>query len=550
MSYVALYRKWRPHVFEDVVGQKHIVRTLKNSIITGRIAHAYLFCGSHGTGKTTTAKLLARAVNCLNPCDGNPCNQCEICRGILDESMLDVIEIDAASNNSVDNVREIRDEVVYSPSHARYKVYIIDEVHMLSAGAFNALLKTLEEPPAHVIFILATTESHKLPSTIVSRCQKYEFRRIAADDIVQRLREISSDSGTGFEDKALKLIAKVSGGALRDAISILDQCISTGGKNITYHDVLSVIGAANDDILHDILKSLIDRDIAKVLLIVDDIVMSGKDVGRFCSDLVLYLRNILMVKVAGQMNGIIDDVDGKLAALAGELEEHVMVSMIKELSATEASLKWASQPRIMLEMCMVKLCRPESFLNEEQPVSRAAAAQNKQDSGAAQNKQDSAAVQNSQDDGAQHQQGVLPGQAPARDTLPGVPDEKSNRAAFTEFTKWKDVQESLKKSGRMSIFANLIGTRAVHLNEKVVTVIFSQGDSLKKTIISKFENLKLIEDTVSSIMGREIKLKCVDAEELQSVPHPAAVHDEENDAIKKVMELSEKFNIPVNVIDE
>jgi DNA polymerase-3 subunit gamma/tau len=226
MSYTALYREWRPLVFEDVVEQEHIVKTLKYSVTAGRIAHAYLFCGTRGTGKTTMAHILSRAINCLNPQNGDPCNECEVCKGILEGSILDVLEIDAASNNSVDNVREIRDEVIYAPSTARYKVYIIDEVHMLSTGAFNALLKTLEEPPSHVVFILATTEPHKLPATILSRCQRFDFRKISVEGIVQRLDKVAHANGITFEKEALRLISRLADGALRDALSIMDQCMS------------------------------------------------------------------------------------------------------------------------------------------------------------------------------------------------------------------------------------------------------------------------------------------------------------------------------------
>ncbi|HQA57033.1 MAG TPA: DNA polymerase III subunit gamma/tau, partial [Acetivibrio sp.] len=272
MAYLALYRKWRPLVFEDVVEQEHVVKTLRNSINTGRIAHAYLFSGTRGTGKTTMAKIFSRAVNCLNPKDGDPCNECEICKGILNGSLLDVIEIDAASNNGVDNVRELRDEVVYTPSKAKYKVYIIDEVHMLSTGAFNALLKTLEEPPSHVIFILATTEPHKLPATILSRCQRFDFRRISVDSIAKRIEYIAGESGVDIKEDASRLIAKLSDGALRDAISILDQCISLGNKELTYEDVLKVVGLVTDTFIVEVVDNIKNQDVGKVLEAVNRLV--------------------------------------------------------------------------------------------------------------------------------------------------------------------------------------------------------------------------------------------------------------------------------------
>jgi len=266
VSYLALYRKWRPLVFEDVVEQEHVVRTLRNSICSGRIAHAYLFCGTRGTGKTTMAKIFSRAVNCLNPKDGDPCNQCEICQGILNGSLLDVIEIDAASNNSVDDIRVLRDEVIYTPSKARYKVYIIDEVHMLSTGAFNALLKTLEEPPAHVIFILATTEPHKLPATILSRCQRFDFRRIPVDSIVKRIEYIAKESGVEIRREGCH----------------------------KHKDVLSVVGLVTDTFIAEVVDAIKNKEVGRVLNAVDELVMEGKNIGQFVSELVMYYRNLMI----------------------------------------------------------------------------------------------------------------------------------------------------------------------------------------------------------------------------------------------------------------
>jgi DNA polymerase-3 subunit gamma/tau len=306
MSYIALYRKWRPLVFEDVVEQEHVVKTLKNAVKSARIAHAYLFCGTRGTGKTSMAKIFSRAINCLNPRDGDPCNECDICRGILSGSLLDVIEIDAASNNSVDNIRDIRDEVIYTPSSAKYKVYIIDEVHMLSSGAFNALLKTLEEPPSHAVFILATTEPHKLPATILSRCQRFDFRRIPIESIMGRLDRIAEASGVSLHKEASKLIAKMADGALRDAISILDQCMAVGAKEVSYEDVLTVVGIVNDTFISEIVDAINSKDINHILKMVEKLVMDGKDISKFVSDLVLYYRNLLICKITDKPEEIID----------------------------------------------------------------------------------------------------------------------------------------------------------------------------------------------------------------------------------------------------
>ena len=294
MSYTALYRKFRPSTFDQVKGQDHIVQTLKNQINANRIGHAYLFCGTRGTGKTSVAKIFAKAVNCEHPVDGSPCNECETCRGITNGSAMNVIEIDAASNNGVDNIRQIRDEIQYSPSSGKYTVYIIDEVHMLSIGAFNALLKTLEEPPAYVIFILATTEPHKIPITILSRCQRYDFKRISIDTIAARLSELMEKESIEVEDKAIRYVAKAADGSMRDALSLLDQCIAFYlGQKLTYDNVLDVLGAVDNEIFSRLTRSVIDSDVTTSLNILDEIIMQGREPGQFVNDFIWYLRNLM-----------------------------------------------------------------------------------------------------------------------------------------------------------------------------------------------------------------------------------------------------------------
>ena len=299
MSYTALYRKFRPSEFGDVKGQEHIVTTLQNQIKANRIGHAYLFCGTRGTGKTTAAKIFARAVNCEHPADGSPCGECEMCRSIAAGTSMNVIEIDAASNNGVDNIREIKEEVAYRPTEGRYKVYIIDEVHMLSSGAFNALLKTLEEPPEYVIFILATTEVHKIPVTIMSRCQHYDFRRITIETISARLKELMEAEQVEVEDKAIRYIAKAADGSMRDALSLLDQCIAFYlGQKLTYDNVLEVLGAVDTDVFSRLLRSLIGRKVPQVLDTVEDLVMQGRELLQLSVDFTWYLRNLLLVKTS------------------------------------------------------------------------------------------------------------------------------------------------------------------------------------------------------------------------------------------------------------
>lgn len=295
MSYTALYRKFRPDNFADVKGQDHIVTTLTNQINANRIGHAYLFCGTRGTGKTTVAKILAKAVNCEHPVNGSPCNECEMCKAIQAGTSMNVIEIDAASNNGVDNIREIREEVAYRPTEGRYKVYIIDEVHMLSIGAFNALLKTLEEPPEYVIFILATTEAHKIPITILSRCQRYDFKRISIDTIAGRLRELINKEGWDVEDKAVRYLARMADGSMRDSLSLLDQCAAFYiGEKLTYDHVLEVLGAVDTEVFSKLLRRLLDMDVHAVIETVEELTMQGRELSQLAADFTWYLRNLLL----------------------------------------------------------------------------------------------------------------------------------------------------------------------------------------------------------------------------------------------------------------
>mgnify|MGYP002299473238 FL=1 len=304
MAYQALYRKWRPLEFEDVKGQEHIVTTLKNQIRADRIGHAYLFCGTRGTGKTTVAKIFAKAVNCEHPVDGSPCGECPTCKAIAEGRSMNVIEIDAASNNGVDNIREIRDEVQYSPTEGRYKVYIIDEVHMLSIGAFNALLKTLEEPPAYVIFILATTEAHKIPVTILSRCQRYDFHRISIETIAGRLSQLMEAEHINVEEKAIRYVAKAADGSMRDALSLLDQCIAFYlGQDLKYENVLEVLGAVDTAVFAEMLSYILKADTYACMQLLEQIIMQGRDLGQFVSDFVWYLRNLLLVKTTDDEGG-------------------------------------------------------------------------------------------------------------------------------------------------------------------------------------------------------------------------------------------------------
>ncbi len=362
MSYTALYRKFRPTVFEDVKGQDHIVTTLKNQIRSGRMSHAYLFCGTRGTGKTTVAKIFAKAVNCEHPVDGSPCGQCPSCKSIAEGSSMNVIEIDAASNNGVDSIRRIVEEVNYSPAEGRYKVYIIDEVHMLSIGAFNALLKTLEEPPSYVIFILATTEVHKIPITILSRCQRYDFRRITIDTISDRLKELTQKEQVQIEEKAVRYIAKAADGSMRDALSLLDQCIAFYfDQELTYDKVLDVLGAVDTEVFSRMLREVLKGDVTAALGVLQDIVLQGRELSQFVTDFTWYLRNLLLIKSAEGVEDIIDVSSDNLARLKEEAqiaENDTIMRYIRVLSELSGQIRYAAQKRILIEIAIIKLCRP------------------------------------------------------------------------------------------------------------------------------------------------------------------------------------------------
>ena len=363
MSYVALYRKARPRTFEEVKGQDHIVKTLKNQVKAGRTQHAYLFCGTRGTGKTSVAKIMAKAVNCEHPVDGSPCNECASCRAIAAGNSMNVIEIDAASNNGVDNIREIVEEVRYRPTQGNFKVYIIDEVHMLSAGAFNALLKTLEEPPSYIIFILATTESGKIPTTILSRCQRYDFRRIDQETIIARMRELTERENVKAEDRALRFVARSADGSMRDALSLLDQCMAFYmGETLTYEKALSALGAVDTDVFGELLGEIIAGNAGRAVLIFEKIMERGREVGQFVSDFLWYMRNLLLAATSDEALEAVDASDEQLEVLkmhASHVEPETVMRYIRILSDLWNSMRLASNRRVLTEVAIVRLCRPQ-----------------------------------------------------------------------------------------------------------------------------------------------------------------------------------------------
>lgn len=363
MSYTALYRKFRPGDFEEVKGQDHIVTTLRNQIRRERIGHAYLFCGTRGTGKTTLAKIMAKAVNCEHTINGSPCNQCEMCRKINSQTSMNVVEIDAASNNGVSNIREIIDEVQYSPTEGKYKVYIIDEVHMLSTGAFNALLKTLEEPPSYVIFILATTEAHKIPITILSRCQRYDFKRISIDTIADRMRELVSREKIEVEEKALRYIAKMADGSMRDGLSLLDQCIAFYmDQKLTYDNALEVLGAVDISVYSKMYNNLISYNAVGCIEVINDMMIAGRDISQFINEFIWYLRNLMLLSSSESGSEMVDVSEEQLAVMKDEAKKvdvEVLMRYIRILSELSGQIRYSTQKRVMIEVTFIKLCKPQ-----------------------------------------------------------------------------------------------------------------------------------------------------------------------------------------------
>ena len=374
MSYTALYRKWRPVTFEDVKGQDHIVQTLKNQITSGRIGHAYLFCGTRGTGKTSIAKIFARAVNCEHPVDGSPCNQCASCQAVLSGSSLNVVEIDAASNNGVENIREIREQVQYPPTEGNYRVYIIDEVHMLSTGAFNALLKTLEEPPSYVIFILATTEAHRIPVTVLSRCQRYDFKRISLPTPTARLKELTDAEQIAVEEKALAYIARAADGSMRDALSLLDQCVAFHyGKLLTYDNVLEVLGAVDTTVFSSLFRAIVSGDTRSCIYLLEEMIVQGRELGQFVNDFIWYMRNLLLIMTTDDAENMLDMSEDNIRLLkeeAGLTHTETLMRYIRVFSDLSNQLRYASQKRVLVELAFIRLTKPQMEENLDSVIQR------------------------------------------------------------------------------------------------------------------------------------------------------------------------------------
>lgn len=469
MAYIALYRKFRPQNFRDMVGQEHITKTLKNQMKNERVAHAYLFSGGRGSGKTTTAKILARAVNCLHPVDGEPCNECEICKQALEGTLIDISEIDAASNNGVDNIRDIREEVEFIPTSGKYRVYIIDEVHMLSTGAFNALLKTLEEPPKHVIFILATTEPQKLPVTILSRCQRFDFKRISIDDIIKRLKIICTESNIEIEDGALKIIAKMSDGAMRDAISILERCVADGSEKITEEQIRELVGIPEIDYLLRLTNSILANDASKVLEISEELINSGKDLDVFTWELIKFIRDLLMLHISDNLVIYKDEDKSKMQDLLKLTTKERLLSLITDISTLQNSMKWATDKEVIFETGLIRIT-----LTSGSNVIATSSVQ-------------SSKVEN---------------QTTVATTVP---------KELSEDDKYKnEVLLLLKENHKMIMHTILKNAEIKKADEDLVHIIFSKTlDDVNKQYMQKDESKVTIKEMIKKAFGKEMKIKYV-----------------------------------------
>ena len=542
MSYTALYRKFRPSEFGDVKGQEHIVTTLQNQIKANRIGHAYLFCGTRGTGKTTAAKIFARAVNCEHPVDGSPCGECAMCRSIAAGTSMNVIEIDAASNNGVDNIREIKEEVTYRPTEGRYKVYIIDEVHMLSSGAFNALLKTLEEPPEYVIFILATTEVHKIPVTIMSRCQHYDFRRISIDTISDRLNELMEAEQVEVEDKAIRYIAKAADGSMRDALSLLDQCIAFYlGQKLTYDNVLEVLGAVDTDVFSRLLRNIIRRNVPAVLDTVEELVMQGRELLQLSVDFTWYLRNLLLVKTSDMPEDVLDVSTENLAQLKEEaemIEADVLLRYIRIFSELTEQLRYATQKRVLLEVTLIKLCTPAMEVKTDSLLDRIRALEEKLEKGLAAAQ---AAVPAGMYPGGPggYPEGSYPGGYPAG------PGSKTGAAAKQEVPLAipEDVQEEVKNFRSIAeevsapVSTYLKKARLSLGGENRLMVVLPDG--LGASIVGTEEHKKELEEKIEQRIGKKVEVEVREIEEGRRF----------EDTFIDLEKLKEKINMDIIVED-
>ena len=517
MSYMALYRKWRPDEFEEVKGQEHVVTTLKNQITHDRIGHAYLFCGTRGTGKTTVAKLFAKAVNCEHPLeDGSPCNECATCKAISAGTSLNVIEIDAASNNGVDNIRDIREEVQYSPTEGKYKVYIIDEVHMLSIGAFNALLKTLEEPPSYVIFILATTEAHKIPITILSRCQRYDFRRIRLETIYERLADLLKREGVEAEEKAIRYVAKAADGSMRDALSLLDQCIAFYlGQTLTYENVLEVLGTVDVEVFNKLMQHVVANDTMAALQVVDEIVWQGRELSQFVTDFTWYMRNLLLLKSTNDINDQLDISAENLDSMkqvAEQVEMDSLMRYVRVFSEMSNQIRYATQKRVTLELAIIKLTTPQMESNMDSILDRIRVLEKKIEEGAFSLSEEQLAVLGSQG---------------TKESAPVEMEANINREdilqkelAPAEYEDMKMIMASIDRIKHEPELRNKVGTgtmsfldeASINIGHDHKSLVFSfagtEKGKMAHTQFSKEEHRQALQDIIGELTEKRVDITC------------------------------------------
>lgn len=530
----ALYRVYRPKTFGDVVGQEHIVKTLKNQIKNNNIGHAYLFSGTRGTGKTSTAKIFARAVNCLNPINEEPCNECEICIDALNDNIMDIVEIDAASNNSVDDIRELRECVKYTPSKAKYKVYIIDEVHMLSQGAFNALLKTLEEPPSYVIFILATTEPHKIPATILSRCQRFDFKRVSSKDIASRMSYICKKENIEAEEKALSLIARNSQGALRDALSILDQCMSFGNEKIEYNDVIELLGTVNIDELFELSQSIIDENTKKSLEILNEFIIWGKDIRNLINDLIDHFRNLMVCKVSKDLDEIISLPEESIERLK-EQSQYVnindLIRILNILSETQDSMKSSSNTRILTEVTIMKIAQPMFDESKEALIKRIENLEEKIESGNI--KVSTVQIEQSKDVKSQI---IEDDKVEENKEDVAYEEVKSEDVRLVE-SSWKKITQKIKDDRKLSIAALLKEVNTFNVKDNILYLIFNDNFSFARSRLNSKDTIEYVESIIRSVLNRSFNIQIYLKSEVASLNLSETINkaDEGEEILKNIV---------------
>ncbi len=535
----ALYRAYRPQTFKDVVGQEHIIRTLKNQIQNNNVGHAYLFCGTRGTGKTSTAKIFARALNCQNSVDEEPCNECEVCKDILSDTIMDVIEIDAASNNSVDDIREIRENVKYTPAKCKYKVYIIDEVHMLSQGAFNALLKTLEEPPSYVIFILATTEPHKIPATILSRCQRFDFKRVTVKDMSTRMKEICDDVNIVVDDRALNLIARNSQGALRDALSILDQCMSFSENDIEYKDVVDLLGTVNIEQLFEMAEYVIKEDTKKCLEILNEFVVWGKDIKNLIDDLIDHFRNLMVCKVSSDLDEIIslpEEIVEQLKAQASTIEVNDIIRILNILSTTQDAIKVSSNPRVLAEVSIMKLSQPMFDESKESLLKRISNLEEVIKSGKI-NINNNVEIESKKETKETSEKNEVEAEEEVF-----YEEVKSEDVELIE-KSWENILTHIKKDKNMPVYAILREAKEFNVSANNLYIVFDDNFAFAKNKLSDEKTRNYIESVIREILNRSFSIKIILKSESKNIK--LEIEKEQKDKGEEIL----KSVFPKEIID-